>query len=276
MGIVLNTNGNDVISANGYNQAYLKNAIINGNFQVNQRAKSGTVTLTSGQYGHDRWKAGSSGCTYTFATVENVTTITISSGSLIQVIEGINLETDTYVLSWNGTAQGKIGAGSYGSSGVTGSVVGGTNLNIEFNTGTISKVRFNKGSVPIEWQTEAYADVLRQCQRYGYTPFGLETTSLYAHIGLGFAQNSTTSIIDIELPKNFRAIPTSISYSGNLALNWIDNAVTATSIAIESGRTSNKILSVVVGVAGGLTAYRPLFLMRFNTSTATFFVDCEL
>lgn len=149
-------------------------------------------------------------------------------------------------------------------------------LGNQSGTFDIANVSLVEGSVPVEWQTESYADVLRQCQRYGYTPFGLETTSLFAHIGLGFAQNSTSSVINIELPKNFRAIPTSISYSGNLALNWIDNAVTATSIAIESGRTSNKILSVVVGVAGGLTAYRPLFLMRFNTSIATFFVDCEL
>jgi hypothetical protein len=131
MAILLDTNGKDRIIADGYILENLKNQIINGNFQVNQRAVSGTVVLTAGQYGHDRWKAGASGCTYTFATVENVTTITISAGSLIQVIEGLNLETGTYVLSWNGTAQGKIGAGSYGNSGITGAVVGGTNLNIQ-------------------------------------------------------------------------------------------------------------------------------------------------
>src|SRR6056297_1384954 len=77
-----------------------RNAIINGNFGVNQRGVSGTLSLSTGEYGHDRWKAGSSGCTYTFSTTEGVTTIDISAGSLIQVIEDVNLVTDTYVLSW--------------------------------------------------------------------------------------------------------------------------------------------------------------------------------
>ena len=76
----------------------VKNAIINGNFAVNQRAVSGTVTLAAGAYGHDRFKAGASGCTYTFATANNITTLTISAGSLIQVIEGNNLFTGTYTL----------------------------------------------------------------------------------------------------------------------------------------------------------------------------------
>tara|TARA_R110000822_G_scaffold306413_1_gene432688 strand:- start:391 stop:819 length:429 start_codon:yes stop_codon:yes gene_type:complete len=118
-----------------------KNVIINGNFGINQRAVTGSVVLSAGVYGHDRFKAGASGCSYTFATSANVTTLTISAGSLIQVVEGINLQTGTYTLSWTGTAQGKIGGGSYASSGTTGSATGGTNLNVEFNTGTISLVQ---------------------------------------------------------------------------------------------------------------------------------------
>lgn len=55
----------------------VKNAIINGNFGINQRGLSGTVTLAANAYGHDRWKAGASGCTYTFATANNVTTLTV-------------------------------------------------------------------------------------------------------------------------------------------------------------------------------------------------------
>jgi hypothetical protein len=143
-----------------------RNAIINGDFGINQRAVSGTVTLSAGAYGHDRWKAGASGCTYTFATSANVTTLTITASSLIQVIEGVNLDSGTYVLSWTGTAQGKIGAGSYSASGVTGSATGGTNLSIEFNTGTVSLVQFEKGSVvtPFERRSRAMEDTL--CRRY--------------------------------------------------------------------------------------------------------------
>jgi hypothetical protein len=115
--------------ANTFNSAStfgFKNRLINAQLNINQRGVSGTVTLAAGAYGHDRFKGGASGCTYTFATSNNVTTLTISAGSLIQVIEGLNLESGTYVLSWSGTAQGKIGAGSFSATGVTGSITGGT------------------------------------------------------------------------------------------------------------------------------------------------------
>jgi hypothetical protein len=143
-----------------------KNRLINGNFSINQRAVSGTVTLSAGSYGHDRFKGGASGCTYTFATSANITTLTITAGSLIQVIEGTNLETATYTLSFSGTAQGKIGAGSFSSSGVTGSVTGGSNLNIEFNTGTLSLVQLEKGSTATSFDYRPYGTELALCQRY--------------------------------------------------------------------------------------------------------------
>jgi hypothetical protein len=151
------------------------NAIINGNFGINQRGVSGTVTLAAGAYGHDRWKAGASGCTYTFATSGNVTTLTISAGSLIQVIEDINLFTGTYVLSWAGTAQGKIGAGSFGNSGITGSVTGGTNLNIEFGTGTVSLVKFEAGTVATPFEHRSFGQELALCQRYFEKSFNQAT-----------------------------------------------------------------------------------------------------
>lgn len=144
----------------------LRQAIINGGFAINQRVVSGTVTLAAGAYGHDRWKAGASGCTYTFATSANVTTITITAGSLLQIIEGNNLFDGTYTLSWAGTAQGKIGAGSYGSSGITGSVTGGSNLTIEFNTGTLSKVQFNFGTTALPFSPKSFDQELQACQRY--------------------------------------------------------------------------------------------------------------
>jgi hypothetical protein len=154
-------------SANGSCLAGLRNRLINGGFSVNQRGVSGTVTLAAGAYGHDRWKGGASGATYTFATVNNVTTLTISAGSLIQVIEGINLETGTYCLSWSGTATAKIGAGSLSASGVTGSITGGTNTNIEISTGTVSKVQLELSPIPTTFEsTRPYGMELALCQRY--------------------------------------------------------------------------------------------------------------
>lgn len=143
-----------------------QNKVRNGCFRINQRAKTGTVTLAAGEYGHDGWKGGASGCTYTFATSNEVVTLTISSGSLVQVIEGNDLETGTHTMSWTGTAQGKIGAGSLSASGVTGSVTGGSNLSIEFGTGTLAKVKLEKGAFATAFEMAPVGDELRRCQRY--------------------------------------------------------------------------------------------------------------
>lgn len=143
-----------------------KNKVINSNFAINQRDVSGTVTLAAGAYGHDRWKAGSSGCTYTFATVNNVTTLTITAGTLVQVIEGLNLQSGTHILTWTGTAQGRIGSGAYGASGVTGTAVGGTNQSIEFSTGTISKVQYEEGSIATPFEHRPIGLELALCLRY--------------------------------------------------------------------------------------------------------------
>jgi hypothetical protein len=155
-----------------------RNLVINGGFQVKQAdpaTASGTVTLTAGQYGwaaastkgFDRWKAGASGCTYSFSTSGGITTLTITAGSLQQVIEGINLQSGTHTLSWAGTAQGKIGAGSYSASGVTGSVTGGSNLTIEFGTGTLSQVQFELGDTATPFdKSRLYGQELQLCERY--------------------------------------------------------------------------------------------------------------
>ena len=137
-----------VASINGGPLAGLRNRIINGGFGVNQRAYVSGAAVGAGLYGHDRWKMAASGDTYTFSTTANVTTVTIPAGKVLQqVIEGLNLESGTYTLSWSGTAQGKIGAGSYGASGITGSITGGTNTTIEFGPGTVSKVQLEFGSI---------------------------------------------------------------------------------------------------------------------------------
>ena len=162
--IIDGTNG-----VNTPNTFAFKNRIIDGGFTINQRGYVSGTSLSSGSYGHDRWKGGASGGTYTFtqgSTGVN-TTITITAGSIIQVIEGANLpEGGTYVLSWTGTAQGKIGSGSFGASGITGTITAGTNTNIEFNTGTCGNVQLEVGSTATSFDYRPYGTELALCQRY--------------------------------------------------------------------------------------------------------------
>ena len=155
-----------------------KNRIIDGGFILNQRGYTSGTSLSSNAYGHDRWKAGSGGGTYTFTqgSLGVNTTVTITAGTLVQVIEGCNLaEGGTYVLSWTGTAQGRLNGGSYGSSGsvtVTGWTAG-TNLSVEFNTGTLGSVQLEKGSTATSFDYRPYGTELALCQRYYEKSFNM-------------------------------------------------------------------------------------------------------
>jgi hypothetical protein len=154
-----------------------RNRIINGNFAVNQRAVSGTVTLAAGAYGHDRWKAGASGCTYTFATSGNDTIITITAGSLMQVVEDRNVEGGVYSLSHAGTAQARMAINGAATSGsyaaatqvaplLTSSATGNQAITVEFSTGTVNRVQLEPGRVVTPFERRHIGHELALCQRY--------------------------------------------------------------------------------------------------------------
>lgn len=151
----------------------MRNAIINGNFTINQRAVSGTVTLAAGAYGHDRWKAGAGGCTYTFSSNGCDTTLTITAGTLLQIIEGINVEGGVYALSRGGTAQARIGingaapAGAYAATPLTtAAATAGQTITVEFGTGTLTTAQLEQSSTVTPYQRRHYAAELMLCQRY--------------------------------------------------------------------------------------------------------------
>ena len=253
-----------------------KNVIINGNFNVNQRGVSGTVTLAAGAYGHDRWKGGASGCTYTFATVENVTTLTISAGSLIQVVEGLNLQSGTYTLSFSGTAQGKIGAGSFSSSGVTGTATGGTNLNIEFNTGTLSLVQLEKGSTATSFEYRPYGTELQLCQRY--------LPAYQAVTVAGQALSTTTARFILPLPVTTRAYVSGLTNTISVGDIYVytggyTGAFNITAIAIAPGYltwNNSVAFDVTIGTASFTTGALVAINFNPNTNKALVFTGPEL
>jgi len=224
-----------------------KNVIINGNFGINQRGVSGTVTLSAGDYGHDRFKAGASGCTYTFATSNNITTLTITAGSLMQVIEGINLQSGTYTLSWAGTAQGRVDGGSYAGSGLTGTAVGGTNQTVEFGTGTLSLVQYEAGSVATSFERRQYGQELALCQRYYYRNTG-------DCFGMGQCLSSTNAVIFIHFPTSMRTAPTALDTTGtgsDYRIAHTSTATTCNAVPTLSNATEN-VAQLVAYTAGSL------------------------
>lgn len=185
-----------------------RNKLINGALSINQRAKTGTVALTAGEYGHDRFKAGSGGCTYTFSTANGVTTLNITAGSLIQVVEGSSILSGNHVLSWQGTAQGRINTGPFGSSPVTASLVGGANASVEFGVGTFALPQLESGITPNVFEIRPMGIEMLLARRYyrldAYqtndsfdvaTPSGGNTRKSY-HIGEPMRIASPTTAID--------------------------------------------------------------------------------
>ena len=207
-----------------------KSVIVNGNFFVNQRAVSGTVTLAAGVYGHDRWKAGAGGCTYTFVTTNSITTVTITAGSLTQTIRANDAPVglNTCVLSWTGTAQGRYGVGSYGASGLTASVVGGVALTVEFNTGTLSLVQLEIGSVATPYEQRHYTIEQLLCQQFYRV---IRADLIYQPVAAGYLNTTTTAAFLLSFP--IMRIPPVVTLTGwQLEVNF------GTRVAISSVATS--------------------------------------
>jgi len=244
-----------------------KNRIIDGGFTINQRGYTSGTSLSSGSYGHDRWKGGASGGTYTFtqASAGVNTTITITAGSIIQVIEGVNLpEGGTYVLSWTGTAQGKIGAGSFGASGITGTITAGTNTNIEFNTGTCGNVQLEVGSTATSFDYRPYGTELNLCQRY-FTRVGEGFT--------GWCVNSTTIWLGGSVNQTMRTAPTVALISTTPSIQTTASPFTATSSAITTSTIGANGISMQLNGFSGMTTDKPCIS---NNSSPIFSCSSEL
>lgn len=199
-------NTDDVGALSGF-----RNKIINPLFAINQRGVTGTVTLAAGQYGHDRFKAEAGGCTYTYSTSNGITTINILSGSLAQVIEGGTLSgaVGKYVLTWAGTAEGRIGTGAWGASGIEGVVSNASfTLFVRWRSGTLSLPQLER-----DYATPFSPRHIQQeyalCQRY----FRVNST-LFGSWG----PSPTAGTIGVYFEEPMRAVPTSILQPGAAAL----------------------------------------------------------
>lgn len=249
-----------IASINGGQLAGFRNKIINGRFAFNQRGVSGTVTRAAGLYGHDRWKAGAGGCTYTFATSGNTTTITITAGTLMQVIEGANLDSGSHTLSWTGTAQGRVDSGSYGASGVVGTAVAGTNQTVEFGTGTLTNVQYEYGTTATAFETRQYGIEDYLCKRYYEKVGGNVSGEIVCVAGLPSAGYYATIIV----PYVAKRVAPTVSVIGT----WTVNQMSQPSLAGVAG-LSYVALQASASAGGGQNYFQ-------STASSGLLVDAEL
>lgn len=177
-----------------------RNRLINGNFSVNQLGLSGTVTLAAGAFAHDGFRAGAGGCTYTFTKSGGVTTLTISAGTLQQTIDGNDLISGAHVLSWAGSAQGRIDGGAYGASGMTGTATSGTNQVCEWGSGTLSRVQYERGNGATVFEHLPIEADEQRCRRRYTTGFavleanGIASQSISTYVDLGVSMRAAPTI----------------------------------------------------------------------------------
>lgn len=170
-----------------------RNRLLNGTLAINTRgAAAGSTAYGAGSYVMDRFKAGPSGCTLSWAAATNGdVTATITAGTLVQVVEGgLYLpEGGAYVLSWAGSAQARIyqgaASGSYAASPLaTAGLTAGTNATVEWGTGTLTLPQLEPGTAPTAFERRPLPIEQALCRRYarrvgqGMKAFGVSTTAI--------------------------------------------------------------------------------------------------
>ena len=171
-----------------------RNRIINGNFQINQRAYvSGTATTGANQYTFDRWRVVVSGQSATFTTTGIDTLVTAPAGGLEQVIEGANVEGGTCVLNWTGTATATVNGSAVAKLG-TFTLTAGSNATLRFSSGTVGLVQLEPGTVATPFERRPIGIELALCQRY-YETGDARVTGSAGGAG-GTATNSVSFAVD--------------------------------------------------------------------------------
>jgi hypothetical protein len=250
-----------------------RNRLMNAQGLINQRGYvSGTATTSANQYTVDRWRVVTSGQNLTFSTSANQVTFTAPAGGVEQVIEGLNLESGTYVLNWEGTATATVG-GTAVAKGGTVTVVGGTNTTVRFIGGTFIRPQFEAGSVATPFERRPYGTELALCQRYAVV-YNSNDDNAANRLGFGIAVSTTRAYCSIKHPVTMRAKP-SLSKSGNLFFSDTTGGATLTSQSIQS-ITSDVNQTIIEGVvSSGLIAFRSYYI-EFVTSGSTLTLSSEL
>lgn len=276
----------ELVTASDANTLFVRgyrNRIINGAFVINQREYTSGTNLTSGSYGFDRWKSGYTNTSLTFTAGSQATTVTISaSGVLQQIIERENIPAGTYILSWTGTATGRVynsggAAPSYAASPVQVTLDGTANVVVEFTasggTKTLGLVQLEAGTAYSPFEYRLRGEELALCQRYY---FRMTAGGEYAGFGMGWATGSTNVNCLYDLPRNFRITPTAIDTGGNhQAQQTSNNTFTITAFGL-SASESSRFRALAGLTCSGLTAGQATFHRAANSTTAFIGFTAEL
>jgi len=181
----------------------MRNLLINPGFTINQRGYvSGTATTVGNQYVLDRWFVPTIGQSLTWTDSVGVRTVTCPASGIFQFFEPSAFPgTQTYTLSWSGTATGYIYQASTGfttvSNGSSVTIPGNVSTAVHFNSGTVSNPQLEPGPVATAFERRPIALELAMCKRYfQWVPYGLSYTqtasSQFIETAIGWAEMRAT------------------------------------------------------------------------------------
>lgn len=274
----------ELVTASDANTLFMRgyqNRIINGAFVINQRGYASGANLASGAYGFDRWKSGFTNTALTFTAGSQSTTVTIStSGVLQQIVERENMPAGQYVLSWSGTATGRVyNVGgtppAYGASPQIVTLDGSANVVVEFtasgSTKTLGTVQLEAGPVFSPFEYRPRGQELALCQRYYWrTPTG----GLYSTMCLGISQSGTSTLFFMMFPVPMRVIPTSIEMFAIRMSDGFSGGAAISSIGFDYATTAGT--NIQATHASFSVSARPAMLQKDNNTGGYVGISAEL
>ncbi|ABD87384.1 DUF2793 domain-containing protein [Rhodopseudomonas palustris] len=254
------------------------NVLLNGEFRINQRWYASAAALPAGVYGHDRWKAGAGGGDYSFVQSAGSTQINIAVGkTLLQIVEAKNVVGGSYVLSWSGTAQGRLGINSATPSGayanspiVIAGQAAGAVMSVEFNAGTLATVKLESGTVATPFAMRSFAAEFADCKRYCERISSVDDN--FKQFGTAADVGATTSYVFVQCSEKRGVVSVTSSAASTFTIH--DGPVVPTAIAFSQptryGARANLSLA-----SGGVAGYASLF--QANATTVAYIqFDAEL
>jgi len=256
-----------------------KNYLINGDFEINQRAFAGGA-LAAGIYGFDRWKAGTGSCNISLSAG----VLTHTSGPLVQVVEAPNLAGKTIAVSVDGLSGGNLSVSVEGVAGVIVAAAGRSGVSIAVpgtSTGNVTvtltpasgavtykRVQVELGSVATAFEWRPAALELDLCARY----FQFVFTNQGDAFVMAVAYGTTNAIGYLYLPTPMRIVPSSVT-TGVVTMTP-PGATTAGSGAISVTMVSNQIAALLVTLSGLTVGSAGYFSAQTNPQTIS--IDAEL
>lgn len=164
-----------LIYASGVQGLSGKNLVLNGDFQVNQRAYAGGAAPTAAYYCFDRWQILISGqsASSTTSTTGPGRVVTAPAGGLMQPVDGSLIVAGVYSLNWSGTATVLVTQDTNAlvtnlsvAKGGQVTLIAGQVVRLKFSSGTVSDVQFEFGPASTPFERLHVSAATAFCQRY--------------------------------------------------------------------------------------------------------------